>query len=94
MLDIFFFCGEAMKDKNNKYYQLVADIKSGELPLTIVILAIKQSVRESKKVPNEIKDLLCGKGEVDCGYIERQFFVMRDAMGKMELAYRRGTDKK
>lgn len=78
--------------EGNKYYQLVADIKSGELPLTIVISAIRQSVRESKNIPDEIKDLLCGT-EDDAGYIFRQFQVMRDAMGKMELAYRRGTDK-
>lgn len=81
-----------MPKENNKYYQLVADIKSGELSLTIVISAIRQSVRESESIPDDIKDLLCGSGESDSGYILRQFQVMRDVMGKMELAYRRGKD--
>ncbi len=79
--------------KENKYYQLVEDMKSGKLPLTIVISAIRQYFRERKDIPDEIKDLLCGT-ESDSGYIFRQFQVMRDAMGKMELAYRRGTDRR
>lgn len=81
------------KNKTNKYDRLVDDLKSGKLPLTIVINAIRQSVRESKDVPDEIKDLLCGT-ESDAGYIFRQFQVMRDTMGRMKLAYRRGTDEK
>lgn len=80
--------------ENNKYYQLVEDIKTNTLPVTLVMTAIRQSIRESKKIPNEIKDLLCGQGGADSGYILKQFQVMKDMIGKMELAYRRGADKK
>lgn len=79
--------------ETNKYYQLVEDLKSGELPLVTVISAIRQSIRDSKEIPDDIKDLLCGNA-ADSGYIFRQFQVMKDVMGKMELAYRRGTDYK
>lgn len=80
--------------EDNKYYQLVEDIKSNELPLIIVIGAIRQSIRENKNIPDGIKDLLCGQGGADSGYIVKQFQVMKDMIGKMELAYRRGADKK
>ncbi len=71
---------------DNKYYQLVEDIKSGVLPRTAVIGAINQSVKESKMVPDNIKDLYFEM-------IEDQIRIMNTVLVKLELAYRRGSDK-
>lgn len=72
-----------MKTKGNKYYQLVKDINNGALPVTTVVNAISQSVKESKMVPDNIKDLYI---EI----IESQIRIMNTVLVKLELAYRRG----
>ncbi len=76
---------------DNKYYQLVDDLKSGALTLNIVSMAICAYVRANDKIPEGARQLLSsGDGG---GYLPKQFEIMRDMIGKMELAYRRGADK-
>ena len=80
-----------MSDKeSNKYYQLVKDLKSGELPLSIVFMAIRAYVRDNERIPEGARTLLTGPE--GSGYLAAQFHIIHDVIGKMELAYRRGTD--
>lgn len=78
----------------NKFDQLVADLKSGDLGLTQVCTAIKVFVRESPNTPDQATDLLCGVGESTPGLIDLQFKVIKQTIGAMELACRRSERKK
>lgn len=73
----------------NKFDQLVEDLVSGELGLTHVQMAIRESVRRRKDIPDGIKDILAGK-EGNAGLIYRQFSLISNMIGAMELAFRRG----
>lgn len=74
------------KKEDNKYYQLVEDIVSGGLSKTTVISALNQSIKKSKLVPDDIKDLYF---EI----IQDQIKIMDKVLIKLELAYRRGNHK-
>lgn len=77
--------------KDNKYYQLVEDLQKGELTLNIVCLAICQYVRQNERIPEGARNLLTAKE--GRGYIPKQFEIMRNMIGTMELAYRRGEQE-
>jgi len=85
--------GEAMK-KKDKFTQLVDDLVSGDIGWNLIQMALRQYVRRSKELPEGIKDLLAGKDESNTGLIYRMFMPISDMIGNMELAYRRGTDKR
>ena len=76
----------------DKFTQLVEDLKSGKLTMSHVQMAVRAYVRESKHIPDGTKDLLAGKGEGG-GLIYKQFQVITETIGAMELAYRRGSDR-
>jgi len=83
-------CGYKLDDK---FTQLVEDLKSGKLTFLHIQNAIRVSVRESKNIPDEVKDLLCGKGDAYSGLIFHMFKPIGQAIGTVELAYRRGVQK-
>lgn len=56
-----------------------------------IINAYRESIRRRKDLPEAIKGLLCGTGVGDAGLIMRQWTVMQQTIGNLELAYRRGT---
>lgn len=80
--------------KKDKFTQLVDDMVSGEIGFNLLQMAIRQYVRKSKEIPEEVKDLLAGRSEYDAGLIYKMFMPISHAIGNMELAYRRGTDKR
>ena len=76
----------------NKFDQLVDDLNTGKLSLTMIQIAIRAHVRDSKSVSVECKDILCGSGETNAGLIYKQFRVIVETIGGMELAVRRAKD--
>lgn len=80
--------------KKDKFTQLVDDMVSGEVGFNLLQMAIRQYVRKSEHIPEEIKDLLAGCGESNAGLIYRMFMPISDVIGNMELAFRRGTQGK
>lgn len=78
----------------DKFTQLVDDLVSGELGFNHLQIAMRQSIRKSKEIPEEIKDLLAGRNETEAGIIYKVFKLISEMTGNMELAYRRGTDKR
>jgi len=79
-----------MKDK---FTQLVDDMVSGEIGWNLLQMAMRQSIRKRKDIPEGIKDLLAGRSEADSGLISKMFMPISHMIGNMELAYRRGTDE-
>lgn len=77
--------------EDNKYYQLVEDLKSGDLTLNTISMAICQYVKTNEKIPEGARNLLVGYD--GGGYIPEQFEIMRDMIGRMELSYRRGVQE-
>lgn len=77
----------------NKFSQLVEDLVSGDLGLTHVQIAIRASIRQSKDLPDGIKDLLAGSSETNAGIVYRVFKLIEEMIGSVELAYRRGSQK-
>lgn len=78
--------------ENDKFTQLVEDLKNGDLTLTHLQIAVRVYVRENNKIPDGVKDLLAGKNE-QWGLIGKSFDIMNQTIGCMELAYRRGSAK-
>ncbi len=74
----------------NKFDQLVEDLKTGALSLTHIQIAIRAWVRERDDLPDEIKDLLAGRGESFSGIIYKQMRLVREIIGTVELAFNRG----
>lgn len=74
--------------EDNKYYQLVEDLESGALPMSLVCRAIRTYVENNENIPEGARNLL--SSSEGGGYIAAQFQVMQDVIGKVELAYRRG----
>lgn len=56
-------------------------------------MAMREYVRRSKNIPVECKDILAGKGDTNAGLIYRQFKLIEEVIGGMELAVRRAKDK-
>jgi vacuolar-type H+-ATPase subunit I/STV1 len=73
----------------NSYQRLVNDLKSGELNLTHVDLAVMEWLHSRPELPEGIKNLLAEKE--GGGIIRSLFKQMKQTIGNMELAYRRGT---
>lgn len=82
-----------MARKLDRFSQLVDDLTTGKLTLTQVQIAIRASIRDRKDIPDEVKDLLAGKGPESPGLIYSMFRPIQQAIGCVELAYRRGTDR-
>ena len=76
----------------NKFDQLVDDLKTGKLTLNMIQIAIRAYVRESKHTPIEVVDILCGSGDNNAGLIYKQFKLISETLGAMELAVRRAKD--
>ena len=55
-----------------------------------IIAAYRDSIRRRKDIPDAVKDLLCGTGENNSGLIMRQWGLIQQTNGNIELAYRRG----
>ena len=83
--------GEGEKMKKDKFTQLVDDMVSGEIGFNLLQMAIRQYVRKSKEIPEEIKDLLAGRSEASAGLIYKMFTPISEMIGTVELAYRRGV---
>lgn len=77
----------------NKFDQLVEDLVSGELGLTHIQIAIRASIRQREDLPEGIKDLLAGGGRGNPGLIYAMFKPIKEAIGTVELAYRKGSQK-
>jgi len=73
---------------SNAYKRLVDDLKSGELKLTHIDIAVMEWINWRTDILEHIKDLLA-KPEGG-GLIRMQFKVMKKTIGCMELACRRG----
>jgi hypothetical protein len=78
----------------NKFDQLVDDLKNGRLTLNMIQIAIRAYIRQRRDLPTGIKDLLCGSNESNAGLIFKMYQPIREIIGSMELAYRRGKDDK
>lgn len=76
----------------NKFDQLVDDLVSGRMSYKILEGAYRESIRRSKHLPDEAKDILCGMGDTNPGLISRQFRVISEMIGGFELAIRRAKD--
>lgn len=79
--------------EKDKFTQLVDDLVSGKLGLIHIQNAIRASIRQRKDIPEGVKDLLAGKGDTNPGLIFYMFRPIGQAMGTVELAFRRGSDR-
>lgn len=76
----------------NTFEQLVDDLDTGKISLTVIHMAIRAHVRNSKHTPEEAKDILCGSGDNNPGLIYLQFRVLSETIGAFELVVRRAKD--
>ncbi len=76
----------------NRFDQLVDDLTTGKLGLTLVQQAIRLYIRNREDIPDPIKDILCGGSRANAGLICRIFMGINETIGSMELAYRRGVE--
>lgn len=85
---------QIMKEESttNKFEQLVQDLVDGSLGFTHIQIAIRESIRRRKDIPEGAKDVLCGKGEASSGLIFKIFALIRQTIGGMELVHRRARD--
>lgn len=75
--------------KKNAFAELLDNLNKNKLGHNQVQIAYRAWVRQSKNIPDGIKDLLCGKeGYVSLLY--EAFSLISQIIGNMELAYRRG----
>ncbi len=77
----------------NRFDQLVEDLSTGDLTLTQVQIAIRESIRRRDDLPNGIKTILAGESIYNPGIIYRLFKSIQEVIGNVELAYRRGSQK-
>ena len=75
----------------NKFEQLVKDLKDGKLNLTHIQIAYRAYLRESKHIPDGVKDLLGGRSDQFSGIHWKIFRLMREIEGTVVLAYERGV---
>lgn len=76
--------------KMNKFDQLVQDLDDNKLSFLHIQIAMRTHIRNRKNFPDEIKDLLCGRGDSNAGLIYRIFRLVNEVSGSLELAYGRG----
>mgnify|MGYP001577680575 FL=1 len=74
----------------NKFEQLVDDLNSHKMGMLHIQNALRAHTRHRPEIPEQIKDLLCGKNEGDGGLIREFFKLLQRTIGTTELAYRRG----
>lgn len=74
-----------------KIQDLIDDIADGYITLTVIQIALCAGISRWPTLPEKVKDLICGKGENYSGYIRRAFGGIKEAIGCIELAYRRGS---
>ena len=60
----------------------------------VMINAYRTSIRQSSEIPEAVKGLLCGINEYDAGLIARHWGLIQQMIGNVELAYRRGEQRK
>ncbi len=79
------------KKEKNLYYELVENIVSNKLPLTIVFGAIEESFRRRPDIPEGVKNLVVPRGGSGryCP-LKAAFQLVRNIVGIAELTYRRG----
>lgn len=73
---------------------LIDDIADGYISINTVQIALCAGISRWPDLPEGVKDLICGKGESYTGYIRRAFGGIKEAIGSIELAYRRGNSTK
>ena len=78
--------------KTNAFDQLVEDLLSGKLSLTLVSIAIKTYIRRANHLPEETKDILVGSDK-RVGVIEIYLNMLPQIIGVVDLAFKRGTSK-
>lgn len=78
----------------NRFDQLVQDLIHNRITLNQVQMAIRASIRENPGVPDEVKDILCGRGEAYAGLVYKMFKSIGEAIASVELAFRRGGERK
>jgi len=76
----------------NEFDRLVENLLKGGLSLNMIQMAIREYVRRSKWTMPETVDILCGK-ENSSGLIYKQFAIITNTLGAMELVVRRARDR-
>lgn len=77
-----------------KIQDLIDDIAEGYISINMLQLALRGGVRRWDNIPEEIRDLLCGRDETYSGFIRQCFFPLKEGIGAIELAFRRGKQGK
>lgn len=80
-----------MTQKTNKFDQLVDDLCEGHLSILHIKIALKDYYAENPNIPQEIKELIVGKGD-QLGLIDRSFQQITQTIGAAELIVRRLKD--
>ena len=75
----------------NKFDQLVEDLVDGKLNMNLVKIALASWVSRRKDLPETVRDMVSGDNPSHIGLIDRAFKIIKDGMGELELAYRRGV---
>lgn len=76
------------------FQDLVDDIANGYISINMIQIALCAGISRWPCLPEKVKDLICGRGENYSGYIRRAFGGIKEAIGSIELAYRRGNSTK
>lgn len=74
----------------NAFDQFLKWLDDGTLSHTMVQIAYRAHVRNSKVFPDGIKDILGGNDSGSSGILGLAFRLIGQIQGNMELAYRRG----
>lgn len=77
----------------DKFSQLVEDLTTGRLTLNQIQIAIRASIRQRQDIPEGIKSILSGSSDRDAGLIYKMFKPIPEAIGCVELAYLRASQK-
>ncbi len=77
----------------DKFTQLCQDLKSGDLSMTHIAIAVNAHYREAEHLPEGVRNIIGGVGE-GSGLIHKHFRLMQSTIGALELAYRRGDSNK
>ncbi len=83
------FPGHNRRTKN-AFEDLMENLHNGKLRHTQLQIAYRAWIRESKRFPEGIKDLLAGQGEAYSGVLFTAFKLISQIVGAVETAYRRG----
>ncbi len=78
----------SMTKKRNAFEQLLKDLNDGVLGYNQLHNAYRTHIRQSKVLPEDIKNLLSVAG--GGGVVGDAFHLIAEIIGRIELAYRRG----